>query len=402
MADPFRVRVGGPLEFYARGFAAELFRLGYTPVSATCQLRLMAQLSRWLGEESSDLAELTSGAVETFLAARRAGGSTNYSSPKALEPLLRYLRTLGAVPPPPVPDPTPIDAVLERYRTYLTVERGLASATTRYYIDLVRPFVKGRERASGIDLLGLSPRDITDFVLAECRNRRRGSVKLMVTALRSLLSFLHLEGELTQPLATAVPSVASWRLAGLPRSLEPAQVRELLASCDRRRATGRRDFAILMLLVRLGMRAGEVVGMELDDIDWRSGEVVVRGKGNRQERLPLPSDVGEAIVGYLRRGRPPTAEGRTVFVRRRAPHRRLTSTAVTNIVREAGRRARVGTLSAHRLRHTAATLMLRAGAPLEEIGQVLRHRSSLSTATYAKVDRKSLRTIARPWPGSAV
>ncbi len=402
MADPLRVRVCGPLEHYAQGFAAELFRLGYRPVSAAFQLQLMAHLSRWLAEESSDLAELTPGAVARFLVARRSAGYTNYNSPEALEPLLRYLRTLGAVPLPPVSKPTPVEAVLERYRTYLTAARGLASATTRYYIDLVRPFVKGRESASGIDLFGLTPRDVTDFVLAECRNRHRGSVKLMVTALRSLLSFLHIEGELTQPLATAVPSVASWRLAGLPRSLEPAQVRKLLASCDRRRATGRRDFAILLLLVRLGMRAGEVVGMELHDIDWRSGEVVVRGKGDRHERLPLPADVGEAIVGYLRRGRPPTAEGRTVFVRRRAPHRRLTSTAVTNIVREAGKRAGVGTLSAHRLRHTAATQMLRAGAPLEEIGQVLRHRSSLSTTIYAKVDQKSLRELARPWPGGAV
>ena len=174
---------------------------------------------------------------------RRAAGCTNYKSPKVLEPLLRFLRTLGAVPVPPALEPTGVEAVLERYRTYLKVERGLASSTTRYYIDLVRPFVKGREKASGIHLSGLTSRDVTNFVLAECRNRRRGSAKLMVTALRSLLSFLQMEGELTQPLATAVPSVATWRLAGLPRSLEPAQVRELLASCDRRRATGRRDFA---------------------------------------------------------------------------------------------------------------------------------------------------------------
>lgn len=402
MADPLRVRVCGPLELYARGFATELSRQGYTPVSATWQLQLMAHLSRWLAENRSGLAELTPNAAETFLAARRATGYTNYNSPRALEPLLSYLRTLGAVPAPPVSETTPVDSVMERYRTYLTVERGLTSSTARYYIDLVRPFVKGRARPSGVDLFGLAPRDVTDFVLAECRNRSRGTAKLMVTALRSLLRFLHIEGELAQPLAAVVPSIASWRLAGLPRSLEPAQVRKLLDSCDRRRATGRRDFAILMLLVRLGMRAGEVVGMELNDIDWRSGEVIVRGKGDRQERLPLPSDVGEAIVGYLCRGRPPTAQGRTVFVRRRAPHRRLTSTAVTHIVHEAGKRVGLDRLSAHRLRHTAATQMLRAGAPLEEIGQVLRHRSSLSTAIYAKVDRHSLRTLARPWPGGAL
>ncbi len=402
MTDPLRVRVCGPLEPYARGFTTELSRLGYTPVSAGFQLHLLAHLSRWLAEEDSGLAELTSGVVETFLAARRAAGYTNYRSPKALEPLLGYLRTLGAVPLPTVStELTPVEAMLERYRSYLRVERGLASSTACGYIAMVRPFVKGRARSDGIDLVGLAPGDVTDFVLAECRHRRRGSAKLMVTALRSLLSFLHVDGELAVPLATAVPSVASWRLAGLPRALEPAQVRDLLASCDRRRATGRRDFAILMLLVRLGLRAGEIAGLELDDIDWRSGEVAVRGKGDRQERLPLPSDVGEAVAGYLRRGRPPTADGRSVFVRRRAPHRRLTSTAVSDIVRAAGKRARVGTLSAHRLRHTVATQMLRAGAPLAEIGQVLRHRDPLTTAIYAKVDREALRTLARPWPGGA-
>jgi len=402
MADPLRVRVRGLLEPYARGFAAELSRLGYTPVSAAFQLQLMAHLSRWLAEEGSELGELTPGVVETFLAARRAAGYTNYRSPKALEPQLGYLRTLGVVPlPTESAELNPVEAMLERYRSYLRVERGLASSTARGYIHMVRPFVQGRARSDGIDLVGLAPGDVTDFVLAECRHRRRGSAKLLVTALRSLLRFLHVDGELAMPLATAVPSVASWRLAGLPRALEPAQVRDLLASCDQRRPTGRRDFAILTMLVRLGLRAGEVAGLELDDIDWRSGAVVVRGKGDRHERLPLPSDVGEAVAGYLRRGRPSTAEGRSVFVRRRAPHRRLTSTAVTSIVRAAGQRAGVGTLSAHRLRHTAATQMLRAGAPLAEIGQVLRHRYPRTTAIYAKVDREALRTLARPWPGGA-
>ena len=402
MADPLRVRVCGPLEPYARGFAAKLSRLGYTPVSAARQLQLMAHMSRWLAEEGSGLDELTPGVVETFLAARRAAGYTDYRSPKALDPQLGYLRTLGVVPlPTESAELNPVEAMLERYRSYLRVERGLASSTARGYIHMVRPFVQGRARSDGIDLVGLAPGDVTDFVLAECRHRRRGSAKLMVTALRSLLRFLHVDGELAMPLATAVPSVASWRLAGLPRALEPAQVRDLLASCDQRRPTGRRDFAILTMLVRLGLRAGEVAGLELDDIDWRSGAVVVRGKGDRHERLPLPSDVGEAVAGYLRRGRPSTAEGRSVFVRRRAPHRRLTSTAVTSIVRAAGQRAGVGTLSAHRLRHTAATQMLRAGAPLAEIGQVLRHRYPRTTAIYAKVDREALRTLARPWPGGA-
>lgn len=196
-----------------------------------------------------------------------------------------------------------------------------------------------------------------------------------------------------------MPSVASRRLAGLPKGLDPDQVRRLLASCDRRTRNGRRDFAILTTLVRLGLRAGEVAQLALDDIDWRAGEVVVRGKANCIERLPLPADVGEAVAAYLRGGRPATACGRTVFVRIKAPHRPLSACGVTQVVASAARRAGLGQIHAHRLRHTAATAMLRAGASLPEVGQLLRHRRALTTAIYAKVNHDALRTIARPWPG---
>jgi len=199
----------------------------------------------------------------------------------------------------------------------------------------------------------------------------------------------------------AVPAVAGWRLAGLPKALEPKEVRRLMSSCDRRTGTGRRDFAMLSLLSRLDLRSGEVSALSLDDIDWRAGTLVVRGKGNRVESLPLPTDVGEAVVAYLNRGRPPSAEGRTVFVRVKAPHRALSPTGVTQAVAAASQRAGLGQIYAHRLRHTAATQMLRAGASLPEIGQVLRHRRALTTAIYAKVDRDALRTIARQWPGDA-
>jgi len=236
-------------------------------------------------------------------------------------------------------------------------------------------------------------------VLAVCPGRSRGSAKLLVTALRSLLGFLHVEGMLAESLVGAVPSVAGWRLAGLPRGLEPAQARRLLASCDRRTTAGRRDFAILTLLLRLGLRRGEVARLELGDIDWRAGEIAIRGKGSRQERLPLPADVGEAVAGYLRRGRPASAQGRCVFVRVKAPHLPLTPAGVTQVVVSAGKRSGLGEIAAHRLRHTAATEMLRAGATLPEVGQVLRHRSLLTTAIYAKVDREALRTIARAWIG---
>jgi len=199
-----------------------------------------------------------------------------------------------------------------------------------------------------------------------------------------------------------VPSVASRRLVGLPKGLDPDQVRHLLASCDDSTRRGCRDIAILTMLVRLGMRSGEVAKLRLDDIDWRAGEIIVRGKANCIERVPLPADVGRALAEYLRRGRPASAQGRTVFVRIKAPHRHLSSSAVSNVVADAAQRAGLGRIHAHRLRHTAAMQMLRAGASLPEIGQLLRHRRALTTAIYAKVDRDALRTIARAWPGDAV
>jgi site-specific recombinase XerD len=197
-----------------------------------------------------------------------------------------------------------------------------------------------------------------------------------------------------------VPSVAGWRLSALPKRLEPEQVDALLDSCDRSTSIGRRDLAILTVLARLGLRAGEVAALSLEDIDWRAGELVVHGKGNRSERLPLPHDVGDAIVGYLRDGRPATAQDRAVFVRVRAPHHRVSSGAVTYVVEAAALRAGLGLVHAHRLRHTAASEMLRCGATLEEVGQVLRHRHAATTAIYAKADRNALRQIARPWPGA--
>ncbi len=403
MADLLRVRVSGPLLPYAPGFAAELFGQGYTRVSARFQLQLMAHLSRWLADNGLDSTGLTPAAIEAFVSVRRAAGYTNYRSPKAMSPLLEHLRGLGVLPLPPLAVPaTPVEALLERYRDYLTVERGLVRGTTRGYAEMVRPFLAGRATTDGLELEHLTAGDVTGFVLAECSRRRsRGSAKLMVTAMRSLLGFLHVDGVLEESLQAAVPSVAGWRLSGLPRGLEADQMQRLLDSCDRRTMVGRRDFAILTVLARLGLRAGEVAGLELGDIDWRAGEVVIRGKSNRQERLPLPSDVGEAVAAHLRRGRPHSAQGRQVFVRVRAPHRALTAAGVTQVVTAAGRRAGLGQLGAHRLRHTAATEMMRAGAPLVEVGQVLRHRRLLTTAIYAKVDRESLRILARTWPGGA-
>ncbi len=402
MHDPQRVRVSGPLQPYAPGFAAELERVGYTPLGAVLQLRLFAGLSRWLAAERMEPGALYPAQVERFLTARRAAGHARYASTRAMQPPLGYLRRLGVVPEAPEPEPdAPLEMLLERYRRFLTVERGLAPNTARGYLAAVRPFLVSRVTPTGLDLAELRAADVSAFVAARCPGQAHGSARLTVTALRSLLGFLHVEGILPRPLAASVPRVASWRLASLPRGLTAAEVERLLASCDRSRATGRRDFAILTLLVRLGLRAGEVASLSLDAIDWRAGELVVSGKGERLERLPLPADVGEAIVAYLRHARPATAVGRTVFVRVKAPHRALSSTGVSQVVADAARRASLGVVHAHRLRHTAATAMLRSGGSLAEIGQVLRHRRALTTAIYAKVDREALRALARPWPDGA-
>jgi integrase/recombinase XerD len=401
MADRARVRVGGPLEPYARGFAGELARRGYMPSSAQSQLRLMAHVSRWLAGEGLDAAALTPALVARFVAVRRAS-YTNSRSSRGLGPLVGYLRDLGVTPSPVsavAPATTAADELLARYRRYLTVERGLALGTARLYVGKVRPFLVARSCGEALDLRRLTAGDVSAFVLAECPGRSTASAKHLVTALRSFLRFLHLEGVLESPLAPVVPSVAGWRLAGIPRALEPGEVQRLLASCDRRTTLGRRDFAILLLLARLGLRRGEVARLKLDDLDWRAGELVVCGKGNRAERLPLPVDVGDALAGYLRHGRAGTAEGRWVFVTVRAPHRPLSPREVGRVAIRAGRHAGIGEVTAHRLRHTAATSMIRAGASLPEIGQVLRHRRLQSTAIYAKVDREALRSLARPWPG---
>lgn len=403
MGDPLRARVAGPLRQYAPGFAGDLARLGYTSESAYGQMLVMAHLSRWLAGEGLDAAGLTPLVAEQFLAARRAAGYTLYLSPKALVPLLAYLRGLGVVPEAPAAAPaTRAEALLARWQYYLITERGLGPATARDYAAKARAFVAGRETAGGLDLAGLTAAEVTAFVLAACPGKPKGTAKLTVTALRSLLGFLHVEGMISEPLAQAVPAVASWRLASLPRALEPGQVAALLASCDRRTPAGRRDLAMLTLLARLGLRAGEVAALSLDDINWRAGEIIVRGKGRRDERLPLPADAGEAIAAYLADGRPrPFEAARQVFLRVRAPHCGLTSGGVTQAVFAAGQRAGIGPVYAHRLRHSAATSMLAAGAPLTEIGQVLRHRRLLSTAIYAKADVAALRILARPWPGGA-
>lgn len=395
--------VTGPLAEYAGGFRAELARLGYTPLTAAGQLRLVAHLSRWLAAEGLDASALTAPVVERFFAGRRSAGYANERTVAALGPLLGYLRGLGAAPVA-VAESTATGRLLARYASYLVTERGLAQTTVALNVRLVRPFLlqRAHERDGRLDLDQLTAAEVRAFVVAQSRQRPR-SVKRIVSALRSLLGFLHVDGIIGGPLAGAVPSPAGWTLTGLPRALEAGQIAAMLASCDLGSATGRRDRAILLLLARMGLRAGEVAALGLDDIDWRRGEITVCGKRARRDRLPLPADVGEAIVAYLRDGRPEDALDRAVFIRAQAPRRALTYLGITEIVSIAARRAGIpGRVHAHRLRHSAATAMLRAGGSLTEIGQTLRHVRPATTAIYAKVDVEALRPLARPWPGQAV
>jgi integrase/recombinase XerD len=403
MKDVSRVRVVGPLAALAEGFRQELEERGYSPLTALSYLQLMCHLSGWLGVRRGVVLPLTALGVDSYLRGRREAGYRSFLTVRAVCPLVDYLRRQGLVQEAGEEDGATLgatDGLLIRFAEYLRVERGLAEVTIERRVFLARRILSAWELGSPADLRDLTAGEVTAFVVDSSRTDN-GSVSGVVTALRSLLRFLHLAGVIDRPLAAAVPRLASWKLAGLPKAVPVEQVSALLASCDRDSVVGRRDAAIVTVLARLGLRAGEVACLRLDDMDWRSGEITVRGKGNRSERLPLPFDVGEVLVAYLTAGHPGAAAARNrVFARVRAPRGPLTRGAVTQVVARAAQRAGFEPFYAHRLRHTAATEMLRGGGSLEEIGQVLRHHHRATTAIYAKVDIEALRTVARPWPGT--
>jgi integrase/recombinase XerD len=396
----YGVRVAGPLALYAQGFAVELARLGYRSGPAQKQLQLAAQLSGWLADAGLGAADLDAAAIEAYLAARHAAGYGEFVTPRALVPLMGYLRRLGVAPllGTPVPQ-TLAEELLDGFGRWLLAERGLRPAVARGYLNAVRPFVTAHTADGLSGLRDLTCGDVTAFLTAQSRRLGPKTLQRVATALRSLLRFWHLQGLNGGPLDQAVPKAAN-RRPGLPRPVAPGQVAALLASCDRETAAGRRDLAMLILLARLGLRAGEVAALGLEDIDWRAGEISIAGKGGRRDRLPLPADAGQAIAAWLVHGRPAGALDRCVFVRVRAPRSGLTPGGVTMAVAAAAQRAGLGTIYAHRLRHSAATAMLAEGGSLAEIGQVLRHRRAVTTSAYTKVSIEALRTLARPWPGA--
>lgn len=348
----------------------------------------MAGLSRWLEDRALSPSGLTPHVVADVRIAH-------------LVPVLRFLREIGEVPTAEgAIGASPVEALLVEFRAWLAEERGLSAATVRCYGKQARPFLVHLPEPLDAALRQLDAGRVISFMLDYCRDRNPESAKATVTAVRALLRFLHVAGHVPVLLVGAVPSVAGWRLAALPRGLDAVVVERLLGSCDRGTIVGRRDYAILIMLARLGLRGAEVADLELGDVDWRGGEVTVRGKGSRIDRLPLPVDVGEALAAYLTAGRP-RCDAATVFCTVRAPYRRLSPAAVRAIMGYACQRAGLDRVGAHRLRHSLATEILRAGASLPEVGQVLRHRSQLATTIYAKVDENALRVVARVWPGGA-
>jgi integrase/recombinase XerD len=390
-------RVQGRLAPLAPGFRVWLAERGYRPATVEDQVWLMAHLSRWLGEHALEPCEFTAEAAERFQRWRRERYS-HLTGSRALRPLLGYLLELGVVPGPVVVE-TPVERLLAEYRAYLVCERGLVSGSVRLRERVAREFLAGLPEPIKGALQRLQPRDVTRFVTARCRAGGRGvaAAKTLTSGLRCLLVFLHVAGWVPVSLVGAVPSVAGWRLSGLPRGLEAEQVARLLGGCDRSSVVGRRDFAILLLLSRLGLRACEVAALGVGDIDWRAGELTVRGKGARTDRLPLPHDIGQALVEHLH-DRRPDAVCRQLFLRVLAPHGPLSPRTVAAVVRDAYDRAGLARVGTHRLRHTLASGLLAAGAALTEIAPILRHTNLSTTAIYAKVDRTALRTLARPWP----
>jgi integrase/recombinase XerD len=394
-----RVQVTGPLAQFAPKVKAKLRESGYTPLSAVNVMRLMAHLSRWLDANALGVAGLTGEQVDRYVAERRAAGRTSALSPRSLAPILAVLAEAGAVGPASVvvSAASGQEALLAGFERHLLCERALAASTAAAYVMRARRFLEG---LAGSGLSGLSAGDVTRAVLAEAGMVSAGSAQYFVAALRAFLRFCSVEGLVEADLAWAALAVTGRRRSPLPMGISQAAARALLASCDRRCAAGRRDYAVLVTLLRLGLRASEAAALTLEDVDWRAGEITVHGKGRRDERLPLPADVGEAIAAYLARGRPVTG-CREVFLRAIAPAGPLGRGGISFIVRRACRRAGIPPVGAHGLRHTAACEMANAGVPLTEIGQVLRHNSLVSTANYARVSVTELRKLTQAWPGGA-
>jgi integrase/recombinase XerD len=390
--------VPGLLEQYAPGFRSWLLEQGYTPLTTVPQLQLMAHVSRWLDRERLAVAGLTASGAARFLAAHQAAGFRQPKSAAGLRPLLSYLGGLGVLgPEPPGPAPDAASALMSAFAEYLRAERGLAPMTVAAYSSRTAQFV-ARYAPDG-DPGAITPADVTTAVLADASGLSAGAGQHLACALRAFLRYCHVQGLVTADVSAAAMAVTGRRTSMLPRGLKPGQVDALLAACDRGEPDGRRDYAVILLLARLGLRAGEAARLRLDDINWRAAEIGIRGKGGQFDVLPLPADAGAAVAAWLRDGRP-SVPFREVFTTVIAPTRPLTREAAANVVRRAAVRAGMPAFGAHRLRHTAACAMVGAKVPLAGIAQAMRHRNHGVTAIYARAGLDRLRPLARPWPGT--
>ena len=408
MLEKFLERLGAdqrgqrnPLLVQVLPFADSLMESGYAATTIQSKLGLLIDLGEWLRRRGLAVKDLDERRIETFITDRRRKGLLRRGDRTTVRQLLDHLRERHVVQRvTPTCDVSPLAAILDRYEKHLRSERGLTTATIINYLPFARKFLSDRFGEGPFLLKVVRPRDISGFILRHARTMSCRRAQLMTTVFRSFFRFLFQRGELQVDLAPSIPTVADWRLSTLPRYITAEEVIRVLGSCDRHTATGRRDYALLLLLARLGLRAGEIVAMQLEDIDWRSGEILVRGKGLLYDRMPLPVDVGQALAVYLRHDRL-SSKTRRVFVCSKAPQRGFSGpSTVSTIVRRALDRAGLhpGFKGAHLLRHSLATSMIRSGASMSEIGEILRHRSPSTTEIYAKLDFEGLRSLAQPWP----
>lgn len=394
-------RKAGRLGHQVEGYRAWLAGWGYTPGTIRNMLKDLGWVGRWLAVEGLGAEDLDEERISALLTAGGGTGRTRTPGPRGFVPLLSYLRETGVVPEDTGSAVTPSGALMVRYRSWLVQERGLAARTVERYENTARRFLEESSAAGVVSPADLTGADVQGFLLRESARVSAGSAKGRVGELRSILRFLYLAGVTAMDLAGSVPPVGGWRLATLPPPpLAASDIARLLDCTDRGTPVGVRDFAIIMLVARLGLRSIEVARLELGDVDWRAGELVIRGKARRLDRLPLLADVGEALAAYLSGGRDPAGQAR-VFLTCRAPRGPIRADLVGDVVERACRRAGMATVGPHRLRHALAGELLRRGAGLAAISQVLRHQDLATTALYAKVDLATLREVAQPWPGGA-
>ena len=351
-----RRRKPGRMEPFIGGYRAWLAGRGYAAGTIVSMLARAGALGRWMDACGMGPGDLDQAAITEFRDALRAAGMRWVPGAHGLDPLLEYLEGQGVLGGRS-PSAAPAEVLAERYRRWLAADCGLAEATVVRYVKLARSFLDQRLTGRG-GLESLSGADIAAFLLAESRRLSVGSVKGRVGELRSLLRFLYLQGLTPRPLGAAVPPVAGWRDTGVPKGIPVGDVQRLLDSCDRQDPAGIRDYAILMLVARLGLRSAEVARLELGDIDWRAGQVTLRGKANQQDGMPLPCDVGEALAAYLSQARPATPL-RQVFLAAKAPIRAIPPGLVSGVTRRACDRAGLPRIGAHRLRHALATQFAR-------------------------------------------